>query len=271
MKKLIIIVFATISFTELSAQKIVHKEVYSPGMKKNIKTIIITPNIKPSAHYKTVYILHGYSGNPDRTVKEDLPGLSKKAQEYNTIYILPDGNFSSWYVDSPIVKDSQYQTFIGKELVDFIDKNYPTQKEKQYRGILGWSMGGYGAVNIGVTYHNTFGIVGSSCGALDFKTFGEGYTHYQVNKVLGPIESLDPKYLTDSKVEIMKDAQQSYIFDCGTDDVQMIAQNRKFHEKLTAQKVQHLYIESIGDHTTSYWSQSLANQLALFNRFFDSK
>ncbi|ANF52523.1 esterase [Chryseobacterium glaciei] len=271
MKKLIIILCTTISFAEISAQKITHKEVFSPAMNKNIKAIIITPDLKPATNYKTVYILHGYSGNPDRTVKEDLPGLSKKAQEYNTIYILPDGNYNSWYVDSPVLKDSQYQTFIGKELVDFIDKNYPTKKEKQSRGILGWSMGGYGAVNIGVTYHNTFGVVGSSCGALDFTSFGEGYKHYQVDKVLGSLESLDPKYLTDNKVELMKTAQQNYIFDCGTDDQQMIMQNRKFHEKLTDQKIQHLYIESIGDHNANYWSQSLSNQLSLFNRYFDNK
>jgi S-formylglutathione hydrolase FrmB len=50
-------------------------------------------------------------------------------------------------------------------------------------------MGGYGATNIGVTYNKTFGIVGSSCGALDFNSFGEGYNKYMVNKVLGPMES----------------------------------------------------------------------------------
>lgn len=99
-------------------------------MNKKIKTIIITPDIQPATTYPSVYILHGFSGNPDRTIKQDIPDLVQKAQEYKTIYVLPDGNYSSWYVDSPIVKDSQYQTFIGKELVEFIDKNYPVKAEK---------------------------------------------------------------------------------------------------------------------------------------------
>lgn len=260
-----------ISFTQISAQQIIHKEIFSPKMNKKIKTIIITPSLKPKTTYKTVYILHGFSGNPDRIVKEDLPNLTEKAKAYNTIYILPDGNYSSWYADSSIVKDSQYQTFIGKELVEFIDKNYPTKKEKRYRGILGWSMGGYGAMNIGVTYQDTFGTVGSSCGALDLKSLGKGYEQYKVNAVLGPLESLDPKFLTDSKIEKMIDSQQNYILDCGTEDQQMITMNRKFHEKLVAGKIQHLYIESLGGHTTAYWSRSLSDQLALFNKYFDNK
>ncbi|MCJ7936167.1 MAG: alpha/beta hydrolase-fold protein [Chryseobacterium sp.] len=268
MKKLIRIVVVLTAFVQASAQKIIHQEVFSPKMNKKIKTIIITPDIEPKTTYPSVYILHGFSGNPDRIIKQDIPDLIQKAQEYKTIYILPDGNYSSWYVDSPIVKDSQYQTFIGKELVDFIDKNYPVKAEKKFRGILGWSMGGYGATNIGITYNKTFGIVGSSCGALDFNSFGEGYAKYMVNKVLGPLESINPIFLTDNKVKLMAGAGQQYIFDCGTEDVQMIGMNRKFHNKLTELKIQHLYIESLGIHDPVYWSRSLSEQLTLFNWFF---
>ncbi|MFC3157634.1 S-formylglutathione hydrolase FrmB [Chryseobacterium arachidis] len=268
MKKIICVFLCLLCFSSLYAQKIIRKEIFSPKMNKKIKTIIITPDLKPNVAYKTVYILHGFSGTPERLVKEDLPGLDKKAKDYNTIYILPDGNFSSWYVDSPVEKKSQYQTFIGKELVDYIDKNFPTQKDKKSRAILGWSMGGYGAINIGVTYKDTFGIVGSSCGALDFKSFGNNFEKYQVDKVLGPIQSLNAKYLTDSKIDSMVNSGQHYILDCGTEDVQMIGMNRKFHQELTKRKIQHLYIESLGEHNTAYWSRSLSDQLALFNLYF---
>ncbi|WP_326983894.1 alpha/beta hydrolase-fold protein [Chryseobacterium sp. MYb264] len=268
MKKFIPLLLVFIAGSQLYSQKIIRQEVFSPKMNKKIKVIIITPNAEVHKTYNSVYILHGYSGNPERTLKEDIPGLAEKSQKYGTIYVLPDGNFNSWYVDSPILKDSQYQTFIGKELVEFIDKNYPVKKEKSQRGILGWSMGGYGATNIGVTYHNTFGIVGSSCGALDFKVFGAAYNQYNVDKVLGPFDLLKNNYLTDSKIDLMKKAQQHYIFDCGTEDEQMIGQNRKFHQTLTENKIEHLYIESLGEHNTPYWSKSLSNQLVLFEKYF---
>lgn len=177
---------------------------------------------------------------------------------------MPDGNFNSWYVDSPVDKASQYQTFIGKELVEFIDANYPTIQSRNSRGILGWSMGGYGAMNIGIAHQNTFSIVGSSCGALDFNRFGENYHNYQVDKVLGNFKSLSKDYFTFQKINKMISSNQFYILDCGTEDTQMIDMNNEFHKLLTAQKVEHLYIESPGAHDPEYWSKSLSNQLDLF-------
>ncbi len=268
MKKLISLIVVATAYIPVSAQKIIHQEVFSSGMNKKIKTVIITPDPQQGATYPAVYILHGYSGNPDRILKQDIPDLAKKAQENKTVYVLPDGNFNSWYVDSPIIRDSQYQTFIGKELVEFIDKNYPVKAEKKFRGVLGWSMGGYGAVNIGTVYNKTFGIVGSSCGALDLASFGPGYNKYGVDKVLGPVASLNKNFLTDSKIKLMVSAGQRYIFDCGTEDTQMIEMNRNFHKKLTDLKIQHLYSESLGGHDDQYWSRSLSEQLVLFNDFF---
>jgi len=253
----------------ISAQDIIHKKVFSKKMDKEIETVIITPKLVTGKTYKTIYILHGYSGNPDRTYKEDIPDLASKAQKYNTIYVLPDGNFNSWYVDSPINKSSQYQTFIGKELIEYMDANYPTIQNRKFRGILGWSMGGYGAINIGVAYKNSFSIVGSSCGALDFNRFGENFHNYQADKVLGEFKSLPKEYFTFDKINQMALANQVYILDCGIDDNQMIGMNRDFHQLLTNKKIEHLYIESLGGHDPKYWNKSLSNQLALFENYFN--
>lgn len=89
-----------------------------------------------------------------------------------------------------------------------------------------------------------------------------------VNKVIGPLESINSNFLTDSKIKLMTTAGQRYIFDCGTEDIQMIGQNRKFHAKLTEQKIQHLYTESLGAHDNQYWSRSLSEQLTLFDKYF---
>ena len=114
-----------------------------------------------------MYILHGYSGNPERTLKQDIPDLQAKANAFSTIYILPDGNYNSWYVDSPVDQKSQYKTFIGSELVQYIDGHYPTKAEKIQRNY--WvEYGGFGALYIGISFPEIFGLVGSSCGALDF-------------------------------------------------------------------------------------------------------
>lgn len=257
-----------VSSITLYAQQLISEKVYSPKMNKEIETVIITPTLEQGKTYKSVYILHGYSGNPTRTYQQDIPNLKQKAVENNTIYILANGNYNSWYVDSPIKADSQYQTFIGEELVSYIDAHYPTIKDKNSRGILGWSMGGYGAIHIGTHYPKTFSIIGSSCGALDFNQFGTAYNEYQVDQVLGDFSKLNKQYLTYNTIDIFKTSKQMLILDCGTEDDQMIEMNRKFHNLLTERRIPHLYLESLGDHTPAYWSKSLSHQLSLFENYF---
>lgn len=266
LNRLLIIVLLSVT---VSAQQVIHKNVHSNKMNKDVKTIIVVPKFKKDKLYKTVYILHGFSASPERAIQHDIPNLEKMAEKYETIYILPDGNYSSWYVDSPIDSKSQYETFIGQELVHYIDANYPTKKDKKYRGITGWSMGGYGALSIGLAKNETFSAVGSVCGALDFSSFGESYHNYQVDKVLGDLAKLPSSYFMFNKINKMKSNNQYYIVDCGTEDTEMIGMNRDFHERLTKEKIEHLYIESPGVHNANYWRKALGNQLVLFNEYFD--
>lgn len=255
-------------FFSVSAQQILHQQVYSAKMHKNIDAIIVTPNIQKDVRYKTVYILHGYSGNPTRTIEQDIPNLSQKAIEFQTIYIVPDGNYNSWYVDSPLDKQRQYTTFIGEELVSYVDQHFPTQADRAARGLLGWSMGGYGALHIGVAYSKIFSIVGSSCGAIDFDRFGKGYQGYQVDKVLGELKDLSLSFRIYDNADKMIHSRQHYILDCGTEDTQMLEMNRSLHKLLTTKNIEHLYIESPGGHDTAYWRKSLINQLVLFQNYF---
>lgn len=252
-------------------QNLVKKAIYSTKMNKNIDVIVILPPLVKGVQYKTVYILHGYSGNAERTYQKDIPNLVQKAERYQTIYVLIDGNYNSWYVDSPIDATSQYETFIGKELVDAIDVNFPTIPTKENRGILGWSMGGFGALHIGVAHPTTFAIVGSTCGAIDLTAFKAEYHTYQIDNMLGNREELPSKFKLFEQENQMKNAAQYYILDCGTEDTQMIEMNRSFHHHLTLHNIIHSYTEYKGEHNTAYWSKALAIQLALFDNWFNKQ
>jgi len=251
-----------------SAQQIIHKNVFSQKMNKDVETVVITPNLRRGETYKSVYILHGFSGNPTRTYKKDIPNLSQLAEKYQTIYIIPDGNFSSWYIDSPIDKNSQYETFLSKELIQFIDANYPTKKDREQRGILGWSMGGYGALTVGISNQDIYSLVGSVSGAIDFNRFGESYQQYRVDKVLGELKNLPKRYVVYDKIDEIIPTKQMYFISCGTEDKGVIEMNRDLHLKLTEKKVEHLYTESLGVHNAEYWSKALSDQLTLFNAYF---
>lgn len=238
--------------------------VFSSAMNKQINTIVISPSQQAGRRYPSVYVLHGYSGNPYRTLKEDIPSLPAQADQYGIIFILPDGQFDSWYVNSPVRKNSQYETFLGQELVHFIDGHYPTIADRYHRGIMGWSMGGHGALYVGLKNAGVFGALGSMCGAVDFVPFVQDFG---IDKIIGTDASKWAGYTVYGNAKLFAFSQQALIISCGTSDP-FLAQNRKLHEFLESQHVAHTYIEQEGAHDHAYWSKAAIYQVLFFDRFF---
>src|SRR5690606_41468252 len=66
-------------------------------------------------------------------------------------------DLDSWYWDSPIDPNYQYETFVSEELVKWIDKNYNTIASREGRAITGLSMGGHGGLYLGFRNLDVFG------------------------------------------------------------------------------------------------------------------
>ena len=82
--------------------------------------------------------------------EEAVQGAAEDGNE--VILVMPDG-FSKlrggFYSNSPTV--GNYQDFVGKDLVDWVDANYRTIATRAGRGLSGHSMGGYGTLRLGMT------------------------------------------------------------------------------------------------------------------------
>jgi len=63
----------------------------------------------------------------------------------------------SWYVNSPVT--GNWEDFMVKEVVPYVDANFPTLAARDSRGIAGDFMGGYGAIRFGMTHPEVFGTV----------------------------------------------------------------------------------------------------------------
>ena len=163
MKRIFLFTIATI-FTLFAKAEKIDINVKSTSMNKMVSGYVITPD-----SYKTdtdklfpcVYLLHGFGGSKNSWlhVKKDLQQISTK---YNFVFVLPDvGN--SWYIDSPLNKNSKYETFVAKELVEYINANFRVIKDRKGRGITGISMGGHGAISLAFKHPDTFGACSSLC------------------------------------------------------------------------------------------------------------
>ena len=114
-------------------------------MGRNIKNVVILPEgyHESDLQFPVLYLLHGATGcYSDWSRKTDLHPL---ADRYGVVIVCPDGQ-DSWYFDSPIDPTMQFETYVSKELVAYIDSHYRTHANRYMRAITGLSMGGHGAL-----------------------------------------------------------------------------------------------------------------------------
>jgi S-formylglutathione hydrolase FrmB len=115
-----------------------------------------------SRRYPVVYALHGYSIGAEQWsheihVPQTIEGaFAQGAKEM--IVVLPDSKTlhnGSMYSSS--VTTGDFEQFIARDLVAYIDAHYRTIPNRQSRGLVGHSMGGYGATRIGMKHSDVFG------------------------------------------------------------------------------------------------------------------
>ncbi|RZL97961.1 MAG: hypothetical protein EOO88_61860, partial [Pedobacter sp.] len=69
----------------------------------------------------------------------------------------------------------RYETYIAKEVPQFIEANYPVVKDRRARAITGLSMGGHGGLFLGFRHADFFGACGSMSGAFAIEYITRGY------------------------------------------------------------------------------------------------
>lgn len=115
-----------------------------------------------SRRYPVLYALHGYSIGAEQWTHEiHVPQTIENAFAQGAremIVVLPDSKTvhnGSMYSSS--VTTGDFETFIAGDLVAYIDAHYRTIPDRLSRGLVGHSMGGYGATRIGMKHSDVFG------------------------------------------------------------------------------------------------------------------
>jgi len=244
--------------------------VKSSVMHKDIKNVVIYPDTNKTRHYPVLYLLHGYGGNYAVWLKR-VPFLKTLAENNQMIIVCPDGAFSSWYVDSPVDSTMQYETYISKELTDYIDQHYPTIADgNKGRAITGYSMGGFGAMFLALRHPDIYGACGSMSGALNLTYIKQ---EYDLHKRLGDTLK-NAGYYNDWSIVSLLDKNPAIkmpmIMDCGTEDF-IYGMSKQAHEKMAELKIPHDYIERPGKHDWKYWSNAVQYEALFFRNFFEKK
>lgn len=251
----------------LKAAKVDTLSVHSDAMNKKVKVVTVRPD-KALAGEKcpVLYLLHGYGGN-EKTwigIKPDLPQI---ADRDGIIFVCPDGK-NSWYWDSPLDKNYRYETFVSKELVNYIDKNFATKSDRKHRAITGLSMGGHGGMWLSIRHKDIFGGGGSMSGGLDIRPFPNSW---EMKKQLGEEasnQSVWDSHTVINQLDQLKDGDLAIIIDCGSSDF-FLEVNKTMHEKLLQKKIGHDFTVRPGEHNGKYWNNAVDYQILFFNKFFN--
>ena len=151
-----------------------HIKVHAPTIEGNLEgdsadrdvLVVLPPSYATDAkrRYPVLYALHGYSIGAEQWVKEiHVPqtiegAFAKGAREM--IVVFPDSKTihnGSMYSSS--VTTGDFETFIARDLVRYIDTHYRTIPDRLSRGLAGHSMGGYGTARIGMKHPDMFGAI----------------------------------------------------------------------------------------------------------------
>ncbi|MCM1348346.1 MAG: esterase family protein [Firmicutes bacterium] len=218
--------------------------------------------------FPVVYLLNGHGGNHKSWAS--IVNLDSLATVNNVIIVCPDGR-NSWYWDSPIDSTMQMESYIVKELVPWVDRNYRTRPNAAGRAITGLSMGGHGGLWLGIRHPELFANIGSTSGGVDIRPFPK---KWNMADRLGDYAS-NPKrwdnHTVATLVDSIKPGYYNIIFDCGTEDF-FYKVNCNLDKALTKKGIKHTYLTGPGAHNPAYWRKSIQPQLRFFSdKFYPKK
>lgn len=219
---------------------------FSQALVKMSGMIVAQPDT--TGPFRVVYLLHGLSD--DYTVWHRRTSIERYADETGLMIVMPDGG-RGFYCDQPY---GAYEAHI-LETVAYIDRTFRTIDDPGARGIGGLSMGGYGAMKLGLKYPERFGSVVSHSGAVDLVNLQDRDIMQQI--FFAPVREDDDCFALAAR----PGRKPALRFDCGTEDF-LLEGNRAFRDHLVRLGVPHAYVEFPGGHTWDYWDVHVREALA---------
>jgi len=292
MKQLIIFVLFIFTTSALAQQGFLRESL-------SLKSAILGVDVKYSIYlpadyersnriYPVLYLLHGYSddetgwtqfGEAHLIADKTING----GEAAPMIIVMPDAGVS-WYINNynGAVK---WEDFFVKEFIPHVDATYRTRPEKNYRGIAGLSMGGYGTLIMATKHPELFSaaaplsagvftddevinandemwkvVLGDLYGAKELTGKKRLTEHYNKNSVLNLFATGD--------INSMKTVR--YYIDCGDKDF-LIKGNMALHSVMIDKKIDHEFRVREGDHNWTYWRTALPEVLKFVSDSFHQK
>lgn len=293
--------------------RVVTERLQSAALGVDKAVVVYLPrnyDAQPARRWPVFYYLHGLGGNETNWTQNGKLGAVADELDLAAIVVMPDGD-DSFYVDSSFkidydkcmkdgtglfipgqqvrettcVRARNYETYIAKDLVGWVDSHYRTIARREGRAIAGLSMGGFGAMHLGLRHPDLFAAAASHSGAIGLlfggpRPFAPGKTRVLtdvsawgasgaigawIRNMLSPdIERWKAHDVVELATKPAAPGRQVALYiDCGTEDEFFLQDNAQYvHEALTAKQVEHEFFIGPGKHDFAFWTARLPKSLA---------
>ena len=214
--------------------------------------------------YPTLYLLHGLSD--DHTIWMRRTAIERYAAARNVAVVMPCVA-RSYYQN--MASGPKYWTFLSEELPALCRSWFPLSAAREDTFAAGLSMGGYGALRLGLSFPGKFAAVASLSGALDLRQRLSDLerSDFPIDRqewvgIFGNAEAaggISADLFSLAETATPGTSPALYLC-CRTEDY-LLGDNRAFHEHLDHRGIAHTYEESPGTHEWGYWDQQIQRVL----------
>ena len=235
--------------------------------------------------FPVVYLLHGFGDDEMAWYKYGfIQYYSDRDEQANgpMIYVMPQA-FNTYYVNK---YNGNYPIMdvLVNELVPAIDSLFRTIPDADHRAVMGYSMGGYGAVILPAKNPAVFktGVSMSMSFRTDSQYVDEPQNVFDIQwgPVFGGIgkagnERLTDYFLTNTPFHFFSDPANHYLWDlnffftCGDEEETLGVTNEELHNILVELDFPHVYRMNHGGHSWDYWHHELPEALKFISCAFN--
>ena len=248
--------------------------MYSALFDNEITYAVLLPEgyDQSTASYPVVYLLHGY-GDTERSWYTS-GGLQYYVDQYASdiapmIYVMPAA-YKSYYVNR-FSGDYPYMDMMTTELIPAIDSLFRTRKDKSARAVMGYSMGGYGALILPALNPDVFtvGVPLSMSFRTDEQYMAEPQDVFnsQWGVLFGGFGTTGQARLTDHFIQhspfhffgtgdLSRFKDLHLLLDCGDDEESLSITSDELHRVMSDNNIPHEYRVRNGGHSFVYWKKS---------------
>lgn len=213
--------------------------------------------------YPTLYLLHGMSD--DHTIWQRRTSIERYVADKGIAVVMPSTHLG-WYTD--MYYGFNYWTYISRELPQICRSFFPNMSDRREDTFAaGLSMGGYGALKLGLGAPETFGAVAGLSAGADAVSICKNAPPEQQDywlSIFGPPDQVqgsdnDLFALADKLTVSGKEKPPIYMW-CGTED-SLLEQNHALRDHLQEKGFDLTYEESPGNHSWPYWDTKIQTVL----------